>query len=290
MSGTEHPHPQLQVLLERAASLHGPVVFLTGAGISQESGIPTFRGAEGYWRIGSKNYHPMELATHAAYAALREEVWGWYLYRRAVCARAEPNAAHRAIAELEERFGDGLILVTQNVDGLHIRAGSTRERTYEIHGDINRMRCEAECSAETYEIPRRLSRNPEREQQPGGYALTPEELSLLRCPRCGVNARPHVLWFDEYYDEAHFRFESSMRAAAGARLLVVIGTTGATNLPTQMGRLVAARGAPLLVLNPEPNPFSEFAEQCDGVFLEGTALALVPFVCTAIATNLGVNP
>ncbi|MGE0321201.1 MAG: NAD-dependent deacetylase [Polyangiaceae bacterium] len=280
-------HAELSALLSRAVSCDGPVVFLTGAGISQESGIPTFRGAEGYWRVGSKNYHPMELATHAAYSQLREEVWGWYLYRRAVCASAEPNVAHRAIAELEQRLGDGLLLITQNVDGLHLRAGSGRARAFEIHGDINRMRCEASCTPETYEISSRLIRNPALEKQAASYAPTAEELRLLRCPRCGSSARPHVLWFDEYYDEEHFRFESSMRAAASARLLVVIGTTGATNLPIQIGRLVAARGAPLLVLNPEPNPFSDFAEQCGGVFLQGTAGALVPDVCTAIADSLG---
>ncbi|MCA9643712.1 MAG: RNA polymerase subunit sigma [Polyangiaceae bacterium] len=277
----------LSKLLERAATFSGPVVFLTGAGISQESGIPTFRGAEGYWRVGSKNYHPMELATFAAYSELREEIWGWYLYRRAVCAHAEPNLAHRAIAALEQHLGDGLLLITQNVDGLHLRAGSSRARTFEIHGDINRMRCEAACSDETFEISSRLIRDPALEKQAESYAPSGEELQLLRCPRCGGNARPHVLWFDEYYNEEHFRFESSMRAAASARLLVVIGTTGATNLPIQIGRLVAARGAPLLVLNPEPNPFSDFAEQCEGVFLQGTAGALVPDVCTAIAESLG---
>lgn len=290
MNRPPHLEIRLDALLQRATGLGGPVLFLTGAGISQESGIPTFRGAEGYWRVGSRNYHPMELATFAAYSRLREEVWGWYLYRRAVCARATPNAAHRAIARLEQRLGDALRLVTQNVDGLHLRAGSSRERTFEIHGDINRMRCEATCSDETFEIPASLDRDPDRETAQGGHGLSPEERLLLRCPRCNANARPHVLWFDECYDEAHFRFESSMRAAALARLLVVIGTTGATNLPLQIGGLVAARGAPMLVLNPEPNPFSEFAEQCEGLFLQGTAGGLVPDVCERIASALGGEP
>ncbi|HVV49677.1 MAG TPA: Sir2 family NAD-dependent protein deacetylase, partial [Polyangia bacterium] len=102
----------------------GPIVFLTGAGISAESGIPTFRGAEGYWRVGSRNYQPTEMAAAAAFARMPEEVWRWYLYRRGVCRAAAPNDAHRALVALERRLGARFLLVTQNVDGLHLRAGS----------------------------------------------------------------------------------------------------------------------------------------------------------------------
>src|SRR5438876_11446812 len=104
----------------------GGVVALTGAGVSAESGIPTFRGKEGYWIIGAREYHPQELATHEAFAAMPWSVWAWYLYRRGVCQRAHPNPAHAALARLAtERPGlpDRFALITQKVDGLHRRAG-----------------------------------------------------------------------------------------------------------------------------------------------------------------------
>ena len=119
---------------------------LTGAGISAESGIPTFRGPEGYWRVGSRNYRPMELATREAFERMPEEVWRWYLYRRAVCRAAAPNPAHRALVDAERRLGDRFLLVTQNVDGLHRRAGSDPARTFEIHGNIDLWRCADDCA------------------------------------------------------------------------------------------------------------------------------------------------
>src|SRR5690606_10651146 len=111
----------------------GRILVLTGAGISAESGIPTFRGEEGYWRIGSRNYYPEELATRAAFSRMPDEIWGWYLYRRSVCRAASPNAGHLALAELERGLverneGDRFLLVTQNIDGLHLRAGNSLAR------------------------------------------------------------------------------------------------------------------------------------------------------------------
>ena len=262
----------LAPLLERADAETGPLVLLTGAGISAESGIPTFRGEEGYWTVGSRNYHPMELATFEAFQQLPDDVWSWYLYRRSVCHAAEPNAAHRAVAELEGTLGDGMVLATQNVDGLHLRAGSTLERTYQIHGNIDFMRCAAECTPRFQPIPEEVDVRWEK-----GRALGDVERRALECPRCGGRARPHVLWFDEYYDEEHFRFESSMRAAASARLLIVVGTAGQTNLPIQMGALVTRRGAPMIVVNMEESPFTEFAAMNPlGAFLQGRATELLP--------------
>jgi NAD-dependent deacetylase len=266
-------------LLDRARALDGLTVFLTGAGVSAESGIPTFRGPEGYWRIGSKNYHPMELATFEAYSAMPDDVWAWYLYRRGVCRAAEPNAAHRAIAALEDALGDRFVLITQNVDGLHLRAGNTLARTHQIHGNIDFMRCGKDCTPAREPIPDGVDVAWER-----GRALGDAERALLACPVCGGRARPHVLWFDECYDEDHFRFESSLDAAARASLLVVVGTTGQTNLPMHVGALVTRRGAPMIVVNPEPSPFTEMAARNpNGAFLEGTAGAFVPLVTAAIS-------
>ena len=261
----------------------GPIVFLTGAGVSAESGIPTFRGADGYWRVGSRNYHPTEMATFAAFKRMLDEVWSWYLYRRSVCRAAEPNAAHRAVAELEAGLGDRFVLVTQNVDGLHLRAGSSPGRTFQIHGNVDFMRCADECTGETYAIPDSIDL-----EWPKARRLSDEEREALRCPRCGAQSRPHVLWFDETYDEEHFRFESSIGAAVAADLLVVVGTTGATNLPLQIGALVARRGAAMIVINPEANPFTELAGSIEhGVFLEGTAGRWVPPLCRRIVTAIG---
>jgi NAD-dependent deacetylase len=238
----------------------GPIVFLTGAGISAESGIPTFRGPEGYWRVGSKNYHPMEMATAAAFARMPEEVWAWYLSRRARCLAATPNAAHAALVALERRLPpQRFLLVTQNVDGLHLRAGNSLERTYQIHGNIDYCRCADGCPPAVRPLP---------EPVPA--------VESLRCT-CGARLRPHVLWFDEMYDEPLFRYESARRAADEAAALIVVGTSGATNLPAQMCETVAARGAPLLVIDPDETPFAELAARNPaGVVLRGTATNLLP--------------
>lgn len=256
--------------LVRAAK-RGPFLFLTGAGISAESGIPTFRGEEGYWRVGSRNYQPMELATAAAFATMPWEIWGWYLYRRAVCRAARPNPAHLALVELERAAGDRFLLVTQNVDGLHLRAGNTVARTYEIHGNIDYLRCADDCSPALSPVPAALGEGWEKGRIPGDA-----EQALLRCPRCGGLARPHVLWFDEYYDEERFRFESSLKAADAAAMLVVIGTSGATNLPAQMCDRVARRRAPIVVVDPGETPFGDLALRTGGAVLRGAAGEQVP--------------
>ena len=269
----------IDALLAEVSLERGPVVVMTGAGVSAESGIPTFRGADGYWRVGSRNYQATELATGAAFAQMPDDVWAWYLYRRGVCRGAAPNAAHRAIAALEHALGERFLLLTQNVDGLHRRAGSSAERTYEIHGNIDLMRCSNGCSRAIVRIPEEVEVD-----WPKGRTLQAEQRSMLRCASCGARTRPHVLWFDEHYDEEHFRFDSSLRAAAQASLLIVIGTAGQTNLPMHVGRLVNARGAPLIVINLEASPFTEMAERGPhGLFLQGTAGEHVPPLMERVA-------
>lgn len=248
------------------------VVVLTGAGVSAESGIPTFRGEEGYWVAGGRNYRPMELATRAAFSRQPWVVWSWYLYRRAVCRAASPNVAHRALALLEHGLGDDFTLVTQNVDGLHRRAGNSLARTYAIHGDIDWMRCFEECTTALHPLPPEIPAAFEKDRP-----LDERTSALLRCPACGALARPHVLWFDECYDEARFRFESSLEAVAAANLLVVVGTAGATNLPTQMVDLALQTGAHVIALNLEPSPFTARAQaSARGAAQLGPAGVLVP--------------
>ncbi|HVU05879.1 MAG TPA: Sir2 family NAD-dependent protein deacetylase [Polyangiaceae bacterium] len=254
----------------------GLLLVLTGAGISAESGIPTFRGAEGYWKVGSRNYRPMELATHEAFVAAPDDVWGWYLYRRAACRAARPNAAHLALAELERALGGDFLLVTQNVDGLHLRAGNTPERTYQIHGNIDFMRCSLECTAALAPIPSSF------DFWEKGRSPSAAEKALLVCERCGAPSRPHVLWFDESYDEPRFRFTSSLAAIDRASMLVVVGTSGQTNLPNQICGVAARRRIPFVVVDPEPTPFSELALRVGGTFLRGAASDHVPKLATAL--------
>ena len=157
----------------------------------------------------------------------------------------------RLEAELAERF----LLITQNVDGLHQRAGSSPERTYPIHGHLERMRCARDCHRELHAVPADL---PERHHD---GELTSEEQAVLTCPRCGGWMRPHVLWFDETYDEERFHFDSSLHAARQADLLVTVGTSGATNLPTLVVQTAINAGASLIDVNPEANPFAELAQR-----------------------------
>ncbi len=241
------------------------LVVLTGAGISAESGIPTFRGPEGYWSVGSREYRPEEMATRAMFNRDPDSVWQWYLYRLGVCRGASPNVGHQALVEMEQGLGDRFLLITQNVDGLHLRAGSSPERTYQIHGNIDFMRCGAECSPDIYPVPDSVQ--PKSKGEP----LTEADQAALRCQRCGSRARPHVLWFDECYDEENYHYHSSIAAAESAGILLSIGTSGATNLPLQVGHVAAQRGTLLIDVNPNPNPFSELATESGGYFLRGMA-------------------
>jgi NAD-dependent deacetylase len=261
-------------LVHSALKRPGLCLFLTGAGVSAESGIPTFRGEDGYWRVGSRNYHAAELATRAQFARTPAAVWGWYLHRLRVCRAALPNPAHLAIAELGSALGERFLLITQNVDGLHTRAGSPSETTYEIHGNIARMRCSRGCKGP--------SAVPNAALAPGADADEAGLARTLRCPVCSAWMRPHVLWFDEFYDEELFRFESSLAALERAALLCVIGTTGTTNLPAQIGEGAARRGLPMLVINPEPNLLSELALPRGGLYLQGRAGQWVPEVSRQI--------
>jgi NAD-dependent deacetylase len=255
----------------------GLILTLTGAGISAESGIPTFRGEEGYWQIGSRNYFPEELATRAAFGRMPDDIWGWYLYRRSVCRAASPNAGHLALAELERGLverdeGDRFLLVTQNVDGLHLRAGNSLGRTFQIHGNLDFMRSVNDADVQCWPLPKELGERWER-----GRAIGPEQRALLVCPRDKSPARPHVLWFDESYDEERFRFTSTLAAVERASLVVVIGTSGATNLPSMIVHRTAQRGVPLVVINRDPSPFSSMAERMpSGYFVQGPAGEVLP--------------
>ncbi len=173
---------------------------LTGAGISLESGIPTFRGPGGLW----EGFRAEELATPQAFAANPARVWRWYRWRAAQYGDCLPNPGHAVIAKLEERFSEYL-LATQNVDGLHPRAGS--ERLVELHGTITKMRCEICGQLEPFPDP-----------------VNPQEDPIPVCSGCHGRMRPHILWFGEQYWPGVL--ERAMAAARGAQVVLVVGTSG----------------------------------------------------------------
>jgi len=264
------------------ANTNGRIVVLTGAGISAESGIPTFRGEEGYWQVGSRHYHPQEMATFRAFCEMPDEVWAWYLYRRAVCRASAPNAAHEALVRMERHLGERFQLITQNVDGLHLRAGQSPERTWQIHGDIEFMRCAKECDAALHTVPAEVG------DHFGKADIVNDRLrGLLVCPSCGGRARPHVLWFDEMYDEARYRFESSMNAMIGADALIVVGTSGATTLPRLLVQASIRTGISLLVVDPDDSAFTGAAESASrGLHARGSATDMVPRIVAELGADM----
>jgi NAD-dependent deacetylase len=207
------------------------VAVLTGAGISAESGIPTFRDAQtGLWA----QYNPEDLASPAAYARDPKLVWEWYAWRYELCSNASPNAAHEKLALLERRTPE-FLLVTQNVDGLHARAGS--ERMVELHGNIMQARCES-CYWR--------------------FLLEKDFQIPPHCPTCNAQARPNVVWFGEQLPRREL--ERAQLAFQTCEVALVIGTSGMVEPAASLGRTAKNRGAYLIEVNPLETPLSSFAD------------------------------
>jgi len=211
------------------------------------------------------------MATYEMFTKKPDEVWKWYLYRVGVCKKAKPNAGHLALVEMEKHFGNRFTLITQNVDSLHLRAGNSLNRTFQIHGNIFFMRCARECALEIYSIPINLTGRGKDDD------LTERDQLLLSCPECGNRTRPHVLWFDEAYNEHYYRFDSALKAASETDLLIVVGTSGATNLPNQIAWLVHNRNGSIVDINIEENPFSRLAlKSRQGFFVKEPGSSALP--------------
>jgi NAD-dependent deacetylase len=242
---------------------------LTGAGLSADSGIPTFRDADGFWTVGSSNYTPEEIATYQMFCAKPLRVWEWTLYLKGICAKAVPNIGHRAIGELETIFGDRFRLITQNSDGLHLAAGNSLERTCFIHGTLDYCRCGEKCDEKLFPFPDFTLEK--------GEELTAEQVNKLKCPKCNAFMRPHVLWFDECYDERYFKRDSALRTAKKTGLLLIVGTSGATTLPQIVVQNTMARNGIVVDINKNPNYFSELAERSpNGFALRGSSSDILP--------------
>jgi NAD-dependent deacetylase len=248
------------------------ITVLTGAGISAESGIPTFRGPAGYWVVGPRAARP---TTRTEFESDPRGTWAFHLHLRQVFAAAQPNLAHRSLARLEQGIGDDFRLITQNIDGLHRRAGNSAARTYELHGTCSLMRA-VDGDPLPIEIPGHLQTV---ESEPSLPEAVWDELVMPS----GARARPHVLWWDEAYNEVQYRSESALAAGRECDLLIVIGTSGAAALPYAItAQAVLEAGAALIDINPDDNPYAEhardLAEQGRGVWLRGTASRWVPEV------------
>ncbi len=220
-----------QTLLTRLREARHVVVF-TGAGVSAESGIATFRDAlSGLW----SRFDPMQLATPEAFEDDPELVWGWYESRRMQVLGTSPNPGHRAIAELAKRVTQ-LTLVTQNVDDLHERAGSAN--VLHLHGSLHQPRC-SRC-AESFQMPLAPPAEPAE-----GRRLAPP-----RCAHCGGEVRPGVVWFGESLPVD--ALEAAFAAAAGCDLLLSVGTSGVVYPAAQLPHIALQAGAAVVHVNPEP--------------------------------------
>lgn len=217
-------------ICERAASAQ-KVAVLTGAGMSRESGIPTFRGEDGLW----KKHRPEELASPVAFRKDPILVWEWYDWRRSIVGKAEPHAGHIAIAEMEQFFED-FLLITQNVDGLHRRAGS--RKLVEIHGCINRAKCTV-CGNLFDLLPAPLDDLP------------------VHC-ECGRLARPDVLWFGESYDQS--LLGRALEFMSEADFVLVVGTSGMVSMPVYLCQEASRCGAFITDINPERNQLDQLAD------------------------------
>jgi NAD-dependent deacetylase len=220
------------------------VIALTGAGISKESNVPTFRGVDGLW----KEYNAMDLATPEAFERDPNLVWQWYSWRQGLIGSCNPNPAHDVLAKWEAR---GLLktLITQNVDGLHRRAGS--KNVLEVHGDLWALKCTG-CSHKS--------------------RLTEPALGIPSCPECGSNLRPDVVWFGERLNER--LMASVFEELERADVCLVIGTSALVQPAASFPLIVKRHGGLLIELNVEPTTLSNAVDIC----LSGKAGEIMPLL------------
>ena len=232
------------------------VMIFTGAGVSAESGLPTFRDPQqGLWA----KFRPQDLATPEAFARDPETVWRWYQWRRRVHAGVAPNAAHHAIAAMQSRNPDAA-LVTQNVDRLHELAGS--ERIIHLHGSVFRNKC-AGCGAEMPDVPHDLDAPP-------------------RCTRCGGLCRPDVVWFGESLPQKAWR--AATEIAQSAELVLSVGTSATVYPAAELPQHAKRAGALVIQINPEPTPLDRIAHN-----LRGPAGVILPALVDAVWPDAAVS-
>ncbi len=236
------------------------IAVLSGAGISAESGVPTFRDAEtGLWA----KVDPYEISSSEGWRANPEKVWAWYLWRHYMMGSVQPNSGHLAVAAWED-YAD-VHVVTQNVDDLHERAGSTR--VYHLHGSLFEFRCDSCDSAYRGELPE-----------------MPEPVEAVEppmCHHCGGMIRPNVVWFGEGLPEK--AWQRSVAAVAGADVVVVVGTSSIVYPAAGLPEMALANGKVVIEVNPERTPLSDAAT----VSLRETATVALPGLLPRLPALLG---
>ncbi|UCC41659.1 MAG: NAD-dependent deacylase [Candidatus Aminicenantes bacterium] len=208
------------------------VAVLTGAGISAECGIPTFRGEGGLW----KKHRPEELATPTAFSQNPNLVWEWYDWRRGIIGSKDPNPGHEVLAQWEKVF-PSFSLVTQNIDGLHQKSGSTK--VLELHGNIWKFRCTEEGTiTDNHDVP--LKKMPPL------------------CEACGALLRPHVVWFGESLSPTIL--QKAFLTSASCEAMFVIGTSAVVQPAASLPLQAANAGAKIVEINPDPTPLTSYAD------------------------------
>lgn len=208
------------------------ITVLTGAGVSAESGIPTFRDAQtGLWA----RFRPQELASPQAFTRNPAIVWDWYAYRRGLVAQAQPNPGHFALVKME-RHVEKFTLITQNIDNLHQAAGS--QNVIELHGNIAKVRC-AECGTFATEWDDTTQKPP-------------------RCSECGGLLRPHVVWFGETLPQAEL--QAAVRATETCDAFFSIGTSGVVEPAASLPFVALKKKALVIEINLEPTPLTTAAD------------------------------
>jgi NAD-dependent deacetylase len=248
-------------LLETAKALieHAErIVVLTGAGISAESGVPTFRGEGGLW----KSYRAEDLATPEAFARDPRLLWEWYGWRRDVVMRCAPNAAHFALARAAAERD--MTIATQNVDGLHAAASTPERALVELHGSLFRIRCTAcaWCAVDRSVVD-----------------ATSHE-TLPQCRACGALARPDIVWFGESLEPAHI--DRTFSEAAAADVCVVIGTSGIVQPSASLASITRHAGGAVIEVNPVETPITPIAT----VSIRGTAVDAVPRLVEGLGSRV----
>ncbi|WP_456455337.1 SIR2 family NAD-dependent protein deacylase [Thermovibrio sp.] len=248
----------MKELIEKLLSAK-KVCVLTGAGISAESGIPTFRGKDGLWN----KFNPQELATYEAFVKDPTLVWKWYLWRMAKVAKAQPNKGHLAIKEMEELFPE-FLLITQNVDGLHQRAGS--KKLVELHGNIFKGKCRfcgKEYSQEEFsriypfaslEFLKEISEEELKEK----VFKEVERGELPKCKVCGEIVGPGVVWFGEALPQR--ALEKAVQFASECDVFFSVGTSAVVYPAASLPLTAKERGALLVEVNPEETPISRYCD------------------------------
>lgn len=250
---TENAIQQAADLIKNASN----IAVLTGAGVSKESGVPTFRDAmDGLWA----KFDPQQLATPQAFKADPKLVWDWYEYRRGLVRGAKPNPGHFALAELEKRY-PSLTIITQNVDDLHEQAGS--KNIIHLHGNIAQSKCFDNCQGNPTLI--------DLDSYEWDHENTPPP-----CPHCGAHVRPDVVWFNEMLplDE----LDRAKVVSVSCDVMIVVGTSGLVTPAASMPEYARQAGAKIIEVNPDYSMITRIAD----VKLEGASGEMLPKVIEAL--------